>query len=326
MLSFRHIIILTTVLFCLDVSAATVKQEPDATRKLIEENHQKVIMNNWISKNIPYYPNLVGKTDPKSKHTNRNLKNPLLAYMSTKNKDYQFKANWKISDSDNIKVPVSNKNKSLSSVAVYNQKNPITSKSVAMTSIYNEVERSNRNIDLVLVRKSLHRMELIKNNKVFKHYHVALGKNPVGKKEYRSDNMELIKNNKVFKHYHVALGKNPVGKKEYRSDNRTPEGRYTLDYKKPYSQYHLAVHISYPNNEDLKQARKNKVDPGGLIFIHGQPNEIGRENDDGDDGNINFNKFIQPSNWTNGCIALLNSDMHEFYNIVQEGTPIIILP
>jgi murein L,D-transpeptidase YafK len=215
--------------------------------------------------------------------------------MSTKNKDYQFKANWKISDSDNIKVPVSNKNKSLSSVAVYNQKNPITSKSVAMTSIYNEVERSNRNIDLVLVRKSLHRMELIKNNK-------------------------------VFKHYHVALGKNPVGKKEYRSDNRTPEGRYTLDYKKPYSQYHLAVHISYPNNEDLKQARKNKVDPGGLIFIHGQPNEIGRENDDGDDGNINFNKFIQPSNWTNGCIALINSDMHEFYNIVQEGTPIIILP
>ena len=295
MLSFRHLIILSTALFCLGVHAATVKQKPDATKKLIEENHQKVIMNNWISKNIPYYPNLVGKTTPQNKHTNRNLKNPLLAYMRSKNKDYQFKAHWKISDSDNTKILVSNKNKSLSSVAVYNQKNPIASKSIAMTSIYNEVEHSNRNIDLVLVRKSLHRMELIKNNK-------------------------------VFKHYHVALGKNPVGKKEYRSDNRTPEGRYTLDYKKPYSQYHLAVHISYPNSEDLKQAKKNKVDPGGLIFIHGQPNEIGRENDDSDDGNINSNKFIQPSNWTNGCIALINSDMHEFYNIVQEGTPIIILP
>ena len=275
MLSFRHLIILSTALFCLGVHAATVKQKPDATKKLIEENHQKVIMNNWISKNIPYYPNLVGKTTPQNKHTNRNLKNPLLAYMRSKNKDYQFKAHWKISDSDNTKILVSNKNKSLSSVAVYNQKNPIASKSIAMTSIYNEVEHSNRNIDLVhsnrnidlvLVRKSLHRMELIKNNK-------------------------------VFKHYHVALGKNPVGKKEYRSDNRTPEGRYTLDYKKPYSQYHLAVHISYPNSEDLKQAKKNKVDPGGLIFIHGQPNEIGRENDDSDDGNINFNKFIQPSNW-----------------------------
>ena len=43
-------------------------------------------------------------------------------------------------------------------------------------------------------------------------------------------------------------------------------------------------------------------------------------------GNLSIEKFVQPMNWTNGCIALINSDMDEFYNMVEPGTPIIIKP
>ena len=292
------LIVFFTVSFAKTIRFKETKVYTDPkTASLIEQNHEKVIVRKWISKNIPYYPNLVAKESNKSKLSIGTIQNPFLSYAKEQNnKAHAFKAKWKVVDHNKSNLqPTSTNNSNNSKIISYNKKNPLISKSVAMTSIYNEVEPSSRKIDLVLVRKAMHRMELIKDHK-------------------------------VFKKYHIAIGKNPIGKKEKRSDNRTPEGKYVLDYKRPYSQYHLAVHISYPNKEDLEQAKKNKADPGGMIFIHGQPNEIGRSEDDLEDGNINFNKFIQPSNWTNGCIALINSDMYEFYNIVEPGTPIEILP
>lgn len=257
------------------------------TSQLVNENQQKVVMTRWIKKNLPHYPNLISTDGNQSKYKSGKLTNPLLVYAHNKSSiPHKYKAKWKVTSTKSTiiteaKILNNNAGTKINSIPIYNP--------------YANIEHSSRRIDLVLVKKSQHRMELIKDNK-------------------------------VFKFYHIALGKNPVGAKQHRSDNRTPEGKYILDYKKPYSQYHLAVHISYPNQEDLKRAKKNKVDPGGLIFIHGQPNQLGREDDDQDDGNINFDKFIQPSNWTNGCIALINSDMHEFYNIVEAGTPIEILP
>lgn len=164
-----------------------------------------------------------------------------------------------------------------------------------LNDLYKETPSSSRNIDLVLVKKSTH-------------------------------TMDIIKNNKVIKRYHVALGKSPIGNKERKGDNKTPEGSYILDYKKTNTQYHLAVHISYPTQEEITKAKQKGYDPGGMILIHGQPNNIGTSNDELDDGNINFSKFIQPSNWTNGCIALLNNDMREFYDMVEPGTPITIIP
>ena len=61
-------------------------------------------------------------------------------------------------------------------------------------------------------------------------------------------------------------------------------------------------------------------------MIHGQPNRIGYSADEDQEGEVNVDKFLQPSNWTNGCIALLNSDMAEVYRMIEPGTPITILP
>ena len=132
----------------------------------------------------------------------------------------------------------------------------------------------------------------------------------VFKKEHR---LYLMSGAKVLKGYHIALGKSPVGRKVRQGDRRTPEGNYTLDYKKADSSYYRAIHISYPNEADKARAKKLGVNPGGAIMLHGQPNGWG------------WLSFIrQRFNWTSGCIAVPNRDMDQIWKMVKTGTPIEI--
>ncbi|WP_299005556.1 L,D-transpeptidase family protein [uncultured Shewanella sp.] len=127
--------------------------------------------------------------------------------------------------------------------------------------------------------------------------------------------LSVFKEGKLLKKFNIALGSNPVGPKRKRGDKRTPEGRYTLDYKKEDSAYYRAIHISYPNEYDLRYSKANGVDPGGQIMIHGQdPNS-----------SIPVDKR-QKFNWTDGCIALTNKDIDELWQLLDEGTPIVIHP
>ena len=125
--------------------------------------------------------------------------------------------------------------------------------------------------------------------------------------------LSLMKDGKEVKSYWIALGPAPRGHKEKEGDQRTPEGRYLLDYKKTNTGYYKAIHISYPSLNDMAAAKAKGVDPGGMILIHGQRNSWG-------------DPAVQRSNWTNGCIALLNKDMDEVYNAIEPGTPIVIYP
>ena len=85
----------------------------------------------------------------------------------------------------------------------------------------------------------------------------------------------LLKNNIVFRIYHISLGGNPKGHKVQEGDQKTPEGEYILDYKNPNSSFYKAIHISYPNKKDIKRAKELGVSPGGFIMIHGQKNHFG---------------------------------------------------
>ncbi|MGO1490663.1 MAG: L,D-transpeptidase family protein, partial [Psychrobacter sp.] len=87
--------------------------------------------------------------------------------------------------------------------------------------------------------------------------------------------LQLLSANQVIKTYHIALGDSPVGHKQQEGDQRTPVGTYTLDYKNENSIAHRSIHISYPNEDDKKQARTRGVSPGGDIMIHGQMNGYG---------------------------------------------------
>ncbi|WP_444936011.1 murein L,D-transpeptidase family protein [Microbulbifer sp. JMSA004] len=130
----------------------------------------------------------------------------------------------------------------------------------------------------------------------------------------KSENkMHLLDGDKVIKSYRVAFGGHPQGHKRQEGDEKTPEGHYTLDYKKEDSSYYRAMHISYPNAEDRTQAEARGVSPGGFIMVHGQRNRLGW-----------LAPITQRFNWTDGCIALTNDEMDEFMALVKIGTPIAI--
>lgn len=127
--------------------------------------------------------------------------------------------------------------------------------------------------------------------------------------------LQLISEGKVLYEFKVALGKTPTGHKQQSGDGKTPEGTYLLDYKKLDSAFYKAIHISYPNPKDVEKANTLGVDPGGQIMIHGQKNGFG------------WLAFItQQFDWTNGCIALSNSDMDILWKLIKEGTEIRISP
>ena len=127
--------------------------------------------------------------------------------------------------------------------------------------------------------------------------------------------LQLIERGRVIKQYRVSLGKQPVGRKLREGDLRTPEGFYWIDWRKTSDKYNLAMHISYPNQQDQDNARKLGKAPGGMIMIHGTP--IDEEFPEW---------YFHTLDWTSGCIALRNDDMREVWQLVKDGTLIEIRP
>jgi murein L,D-transpeptidase YafK len=127
--------------------------------------------------------------------------------------------------------------------------------------------------------------------------------------------LHLIQGGEVFRTYDIALGIRPVGDKEYEGDFRTPEGRYLLDARNPNSEFFLSIRVSYPNGQDVREARAKGLDPGGAIMIHGQPNVPTRSE-----------TYYRTQDWTNGCIAVSNSDMIDIWLMTGDNTPIEIRP
>ena len=125
--------------------------------------------------------------------------------------------------------------------------------------------------------------------------------------------MYLLAEGKIVKEYHVSFGGDPRGHKEQEGDQKTPEGRYTIEYKKEDSIAYRSMHVSYPNEQDKAQAQAKGVSPGGFIMVHGQMNGWGW-----------LSPINQRFNWTDGCIALTNAEMDEFMDLVEVGTDIHI--
>jgi len=127
--------------------------------------------------------------------------------------------------------------------------------------------------------------------------------------------LHLLKNGVPFRTFDIALGLNPAGDKLMEGDQKTPEGFYLLDGRNPDSEFFLSIHISYPNSGDRTEARKQGVDPGGAIMIHGQPNEP-----------TYSAAYYSREDWTNGCIAVSNSDMIDIWLMTPDNVPIEIVP
>lgn len=125
----------------------------------------------------------------------------------------------------------------------------------------------------------------------------------------------ILKGGKEYKTFSAEFGKSWMGDKLYAGDKATPEGVYKVLEKKSSSKtkYYKALLINYPNSEDQRRFDKmvrsgeipKKTHIGGLIEIHG-----------------NGGKGIH---WTDGCIALENSEMDAVYSQASVNTTVVIV-
>jgi len=125
----------------------------------------------------------------------------------------------------------------------------------------------------------------------------------------------VVAQGRAYRTYRVALGKTPRGAKLCRGDNRTPEGAYFVTRRMPGSHYYMALHLSYPNPDDVVRATDSGCEPGGDIEIHGLTEGFGWVGE----------RHLE-HDWTNGCIAVTNREIAELYHMVAVGTPVEIYP
>lgn len=120
--------------------------------------------------------------------------------------------------------------------------------------------------------------------------------------------LELLDGAAVVRSYKVALGPGGAGPKVREGDRVTPVGRYWVSGAIP-SQFHLFMHVSYPNDGDKKRFEALKASGklparatiGGDIGIHGGGGGV-------------------HGDWTAGCIAVENAEIEEIARLVKPGT------
>jgi hypothetical protein len=132
----------------------------------------------------------------------------------------------------------------------------------------------------------------------------------------------------VVRDYPVGLGSSPRGDKEKDADGRTPEGDFFVCQKGPAAKFSRALALSYPSQRHAEKAAfqglitpveyreilsslQNETQPpwstaiGGRVLIHG--------------GGAH-------ADWTDGSVALYDSDMEEIYALASQGTTVRIRP
>jgi len=134
----------------------------------------------------------------------------------------------------------------------------------------------------------------------------------------------------------IALGRGGAGDKRERGDNKTPVGTYRIVGLNASSRFDTFIRLNYPNVKDafyglksnlitrrefdriVRALRSRQVPPqntrlGGAIGIHG----VGVETPE----KLHIQDHLD---WTQGCIALHNADLHELRPYIDVGTRVVI--
>ena len=104
---------------------------------------------------------------------------------------------------------------------------------------------------------------------------------------YRGGTYEL------YKTYNICRLSGGFGPKRYEGDLQVPEGLYEVTRLNPYSNYHKAIKINYPNKSDSILSPYPRK--GGEIYIHGKCVSI-------------------------GCIAIGDKAVDELYYLVNQSS------
>jgi murein L,D-transpeptidase YafK len=151
--------------------------------------------------------------------------------------------------------------------------------------------------------------------------------------------LTLYKGDRPVKSYRAVFGKGYLdGDKRKAGDKRTPEGEFyicTMNHSKRFYKFMGLSYPGMPHAENglrerlisqreymmIKKANEAHQQPpwytklGGAVGIHGRMLD-----------SAVAPRFFPGMNWTDGCIALENTDIDEIFSTVSIGTPVTILP
>ncbi len=140
--------------------------------------------------------------------------------------------------------------------------------------------------------------------------------------------LTVLSDGVAVKSYLVALGREPAGDKEREGDGRTPEGSLYVCTKNPESRYHRALGLSYPSVDDadrglaqgLISRRERRVIVEAIHRFRQPPWNTGLG------GEIMIHGGGAHADWTDGCIALADTEARELFDALPLGTPVTIVP
>lgn len=135
--------------------------------------------------------------------------------------------------------------------------------------------------------------------------------------------LELYRRGGLVGAFPVVLGARPDGPKRYEGDMRTPEGIYRVTGKRLHGRWTYFIEIDYPNDAD-RRAYESDAAAGRIpLFAQELPGLGGRV---GIHGNDRPRDQASGRDWTKGCIAMRNEDVAVLYDLVDVGTPVVVLP
>jgi hypothetical protein len=147
--------------------------------------------------------------------------------------------------------------------------------------------------------------------------------------------LAVIKNKRTVLKAPVSLGIDPDSDKYKANDAATPEGLYSITFKKLKSPFHRFLGISYPNLTNAVRALiEGVISPEEYektyqaITRSGQaPCDTGLGCGIGIHGGGVYRSFggAPETNWTEGCIALNNHDIERVFSLARPKDPVIIL-
>ena len=121
----------------------------------------------------------------------------------------------------------------------------------------------------------------------------------------------------------VVVGRRNHGPKRFEGDNRTPEGLYRVTQKRAHPRWRYFIEIDYPNGDDVS-AYVAEIEEGRVPVFDGEfPGMGGRVGIHGSDKPI---EQAAGFDWTQGCVAMDNDGIARVYELVDAGTPVLILP
>ena len=140
--------------------------------------------------------------------------------------------------------------------------------------------------------------------------------------------LTLLDGNETILRCRVGLGRTPEGPKRAEGDSCTPEGSYRICLVKEKGKYGRSLGLSYPGEDDAQEAyREGRIDEGTLAAIRLAHHENRRPPWGSPlGGEIYIHEGGSASDWTQGCIALDQTDMDELFAYYPKIGEVLILP